>query len=250
MWARLFSVRTMKARNFIPTFWQFVAICLTLLSNFSLFPYSSSRLSLSAPMKSLFALLFAPFLLTSCIHLQCTKHTYEHVLTSAERARIVFAGKDSTFRPEQLRTSLTTVHEGRLQAQRRLYLVNGQQFRQALAQGKWQVVYICLPYCGGEHCISYAQFCKEAGEHQVQPWVVLRDPCNGEIVNSVDRYPLVGMDYRYYNKLLCSRKFFADMGHSAPNWKERYDGNLFFLFHGDNLVAESNDLANLWAHVR
>lgn len=201
-------------------------------------------------MKSLFARLFAPFLLASCIHLQCTKHTYEHVLTPAERSRIIFAGKDSTFRPEQLHTRLTGVHEGQMQAQRQLYLINGKQFRQALVQGKWQVVYVCLPYCGDKHCISYAQFCKDATEHQVQPWVVLRDPCNGEIVNSVDRYPLVGMDYRYYNKLLCSRNFFADVVHHMPNWKQLYDGNLFFLFHGDRLVAQSDDLSTLWGHVQ
>ena len=147
-------------------------------------------------MKSLFALLFAPFLLASCIHLQCTKHTYEHVLTPAERGRIVFAGKDSTFRPEQLHTRLTGVHEGQMQTQRQLYLINGKQFRQALAQAKWQVVYVCLPYCGDKHCISYAQFCKDATEHQVQPWVVLRDPCNGEIVSSDSPYRRGGSDLR------------------------------------------------------
>jgi len=68
--------------------------------------------------------------------------------------------------------------------------------------------------------------------------------------NSVDRYPLVGMDYRYYNKLLCSRNFFADVVHHVPNWKQLYDGNLFFLFHGDRLVAQSYDLSTLWGHVQ
>lgn len=58
------------------------------------------------------------------------------------------------------------------------------------------------------------------------------------------------MDYRYYNKLLCSRNFFADVVNHVPNWKQLYDGNLFFLFHGDRLVAQSDDLSTLWGHVQ
>ena len=116
-----------------------------------------------------------------------------------------------------------------MQAQRQLYLINGKQFRQALAQGKWQVVYVCLPYCGDKHCISYAQFCKDATEHQVQPWVVLRDPCNGEIVNSVDRYPLVGMDYRYYNKLLSAEISLPTWSITCPIGNNSTTGIYFFF---------------------
>lgn len=193
--------------------------------------------------------LFFLFSLSSCIQIASTKTSYNRYLSAEVKKRIVFVGSDSTFQlNRESRKDSTTTQTAELPSSSGLaplYLMNGLQFRKALAKGKWQVVYVCLPYCKGESCISYTAFCRSVEESGAQPWVVLRDLWHDGIVESVERYPLVGMDYRFYKKALCDRLFFADMMGHAPNWKQLYEEHLFFLFKGDRLVASGNELPKL-----
>lgn len=198
--------------------------------------------------------LFLLFSLSSCIRIASTKTSYNHYLSAEVKKRIVFVGSDSTFqlkREDRKNTMTTPKTVGASTTELTpLYLMNGQQFRKTLAKGKWQIVYVCLPYCKGESCISYTAFCRTVEEGGAQPWVVLRDLWHDGIVESVERYPLVGMDYRYYKKVLCDRRFFADMMGHSQDWKQLYEDDLFFLFKGDSLVAAGNELPKLMEKMK
>ena len=157
------------------------------------------------------------------------------------KKRIVFVGQNDSFRLTTNENSNSSFHKPTKQ----LYLVNGKQMKATLARGKWQIVYVCLPYCKASACVSYKTFCDSARNKGVQPWIVLRDIWCDSIVNSVEQYPLVGMDYKYYKKALCSKLFFRDMVGGIQNWKQLYYDNLFFLFNGSTLVAYSHEFHSL-----
>ena len=70
-------------------------------------------------------------------------------------------------------------------------------------------------------------------------------------MNSVEKYPLVGMDYKYYKKALCSKLFFRDMVDETQDWKKLYNGHhLFFLFNGSTLVASGDEFHSLLERVQ
>ena len=186
-------------------------------------------------------LLLGTFLLSSCIYTASTKTSYNHYITDGAKKRIVFVGQKDSFHLTTNENSNSPFHKPTKQ----LYLVNGKQMKATLARGKWQIVYICLPYCKASACVSYKTFCDAARNKGVQPWIVLRDIWCDAIVNSVEQYPLVGMDYKYYKKALCSKLFFRDMVDGIQNWKQLYYDNLFFLFNGSTLVAYSDDFHSL-----
>ena len=178
-------------------------------------------------------LLLGTFLLSSCIYIASTKTSYNHYITDGAKKRIVFVGQKNSFSLTTNENSNSSFHKPTKQ----LYLVNGKQMKATLARGKWQIVYVCLPYCKASACVSYKTFCDSARNIGVQPCIVLRDIWCDSIVNSVEQYPLVGMDYKYYKKALCSKLFFRDMVDGIQNWKQLYYDNLFFLFNGSTLVA-------------
>ena len=186
-------------------------------------------------------LLWGTFLLSSCIYIASTKTSYNHYIMDEAKKRIVFVGQNDSFRLTTNENSNSSFHKPTKQ----LYLVNGKQMKATLARGKWQIVYVCLPYCKASACVSYKTFCDSARNKGVQPWIVLRDIWCDAIVNSVEQYPLVGMDYKYYKKALCSKLFFRDMVGGIQNWKQLYYDNLFFLFNGSTLVAYSHEFHSL-----
>lgn len=186
-------------------------------------------------------LLLGTFLLSSCIYIASTKTSYNHNITDEAKKRIVFVGQKDSFRLTTNDNSNGSFHKPTKQ----LYLVNGKQMKATLARGKWQIVYVCLPYCKASACVSYKTFCDSARNKGVQPWIVLRDIWCDAIVNSVEQYPLVGMDYKYYKKALCNKLFFRDMVGGIQNWKQLYYDNLFFLFNGSTLVAYSHEFHSL-----
>jgi len=154
----------------------------------------------------------------------------------------VFVGQNDSFRLTTNENSNSSFHKPTKQ----LYLVSGKQMKATLARGTWQIVYVCLPYCKASACVSYKTFCDSARNRGVQPWVVLRDIWCDSIVNSVEQYPLVGMDYKYYKKALCSKLFFRDMVDETQDWKKLYNGHhLFFLFNGSTLVASGDEFHSL-----
>ena len=186
-------------------------------------------------------LLLGTFLLSSCIYIASTKTSYNHYITDGAKKRIVFVGQKNSFSLTTNENSNSSFHKPTKQ----LYLVNGKQMKATLARGKWQIVYVCLPYCKASACVSYKTFCDAARNKGVQPWIVLRDIWCDTIVNSVEQYPLVGMDYKYYKKALCGKLFFRDMVDGIQNWKQLYYNNLFFLFNGSTLVAYSDEFHSL-----
>ena len=143
-------------------------------------------------------LLLGTFLLSSCIYIASTKTSYNHNITDEAKKRIVFVGQNDSFRLTTNENSNGSFHKPTKQ----LYLVSGKQMKATLARGTWQIVYVCLPYCKASACVSYKTFCDSARNRGVQPWVVLRDIWCDSIVNSVEKYPLVGMDYKYYNSFV------------------------------------------------
>lgn len=187
-------------------------------------------------------LLLGTFLLSSCIYIASTKTSYNHNITDEAKKRIVFVGQNDSFRLTTNDNSNGSFHKPTKQ----LYLVSGKQMKATLARRTWQIVYVCLPYCKASACVSYKTFCDSARNRGVQPWVVLRDIWCDSIVNSVEKYPLVGMDYKYYKKALCSKLFFRDMVDETQDWKKLYNGHhLFFLFNGSTLVASGDEFHSL-----
>lgn len=191
-------------------------------------------------MKQFFLLPLLSLLFSSCIYIASTKTSYNHRLSEEAKARIAFVGKDSTFH---------FTRDAKINGKQPLFLMNGKQFRKTLAEGEWQVVYICLPYCPSQRCINVNEFCKMVRLKDAQPWIVLRDIYHDRVVQCVDELPLVGLDYTYYRKARCERKFFADMIGNVPDANKIYDSGLFFLFHGDKLVTQGNDLSQLLSHI-
>lgn len=182
-------------------------------------------------MRFVLCLFVLAFSLQSCIHVLSTKRGYDKLLSASAKEHILFAGSEASFNLSALS-----------RAEKVLPLVSGKQLKDAIRGNDWTIIYNYHPYCPSDDYISPQKLQEKLSSEQLKYWVVLRYILDDSIVQLSDKYPLIGIDYQYYNKTRCESLFLEDLlGKRLAEMKQhRY--SLYYLFYHDQLVYSSDEL--------